>query len=162
MTRALRLLRWCEDAILAILLTLMIGLAALQIVLRNLFDTGLGWADPLLRVAVLWVGLLGAMAATRDDRQISIDALSRFLPDHWKPRVRVLTDAFTAAVAAFFAWQAGRLVLEDHASGMIAFTGVPVWLCEIILPVAVGIIALRYAIMTWSHLREALGRGASP
>ena len=54
-----------ENGLLVLLLTGMILLAMLQIVLRNGWDTGLSWADPTLRVAVLWVTLLGAMAATR-------------------------------------------------------------------------------------------------
>jgi len=138
----------------------MIVMAAVQIVLRNVFDSGISWADPMLRVSVLWVGMLGAMAATRDDRQISVDALSRFLPKRWKARVRVLTDVFTAVVAGFFSWHAARLVLEDHSSGMTAFASVPVWVCELILPVAMLIISIRYAIYAWKHLREAREGGA--
>ena len=54
-----------EDGILVSLLAAMIGLAGTQIVLRNLWDTSIGWGDPLLRVTVMRVGLLGAMAANR-------------------------------------------------------------------------------------------------
>lgn len=162
MKRVLRFLGVFEDAILASVLGVMIVIAAIQIVLRNVFDTGFLWADPMLRVSVLWVGMLGAMAATRDDRQISVDALSRFLPSSWNTRVRVLTDIFTAVVAGFFSWHAGRLVIEDHASGMTAFAWVPVWVCELILPVAMAIIAIRYAIYAWKHFREALAGEPTP
>ena len=155
MNRVLRFLGAVEDTILASVLGVMIVMAAIQIVLRNVFDTGLTWADPMLRVSVLWIGMLGAMAATRDDRQISVDALSRFLPSRWNARVRVLTDIFTTAVAGFFSWHAGRLVLEDYGSGMTAFSSVPVWVCELILPVAMAIISIRYAIYAWKHFREA-------
>ena len=113
---AMRLLRafgLFEDAVLVLLLGAMIGVAGAQIVLRNLFDGALLWADPLLRVAVLWVGMIGAMVATRGDRQITIDVVSRFLPDRWRAGVRVVTDLFTAAVAAAVAWSALRLVLGD-------------------------------------------------
>ncbi len=73
-----------EDALLVLILAAMVGLAATQIVLRNLFDGAILWADPMLRVAVLWVGMIGAMVATRIDKQISVDAVSRFLPLRWK------------------------------------------------------------------------------
>ena len=138
---------------------MMIILAAVQIVLRNVFGTAILWGDPMLRVSVLWVGMLGAMAATRDDRQISVDVLSRFLPKHWKPRLRVITDTFTAAVAAFLCWHAVRLVLVDRADSMIAFGSVPVWVCELVLPLAAGVIAIRYALYAVLHLRQALGQG---
>ena len=43
-----------EDALLVLLLSVMIGLASTQILLRNLLDSGFVWIDPLLRVLVLW------------------------------------------------------------------------------------------------------------
>ena len=49
-----------------LLLLVMILLATTQILLRDLLETGLSWADPVLRLLVLWLALLGAMAATRD------------------------------------------------------------------------------------------------
>jgi TRAP-type C4-dicarboxylate transport system permease small subunit len=157
--RLLRLLHIIEDAILATVLGGMIVLAVIQIVLRNAFDASLLWGDAMLRVSVLWVGMLGAMAATRDDRQISVDVLSRFLPPHTRPRVRVVTDTFTAAVAAFLAWHAGRLVIADRADGMTAFASVPVWVCELVLPIAAGVIAARYTLLAVTHLRQTVAPG---
>ena len=161
-SRLLRLLHAVEDSILAAVLGVMIILAAVQIVLRNVFDTAILWGDPMLRVSVLWVGMLGAMAATRDDRQISVDVLSRFLPEQWKPRLRVITDTFTAAVSAFLAWHAARLVLADRADGIIAFASVPVWVCELVLPFAAAIIAIRYTLYAIRHLHQIVQPGSEP
>ena len=58
-----RLIDHLEAALLAVLLFGLVGLSGLQIVLRNGFDDSLVWIDPLLRLAVLWLGLLGAVAA---------------------------------------------------------------------------------------------------
>lgn len=144
-----------EDAILVLLLSAMIVLAGAQIVLRNLFDGAILWADPLLRVAVLWVGMVGAMVATRNDRQITIDALSRFLPVHWKSRLRVVTDLFTSVVSAVVAWSAFRLMMEDRAAGGVSIGFVPVWLCESILPVAFAAISVRYLLYAIMHVKES-------
>ncbi len=62
-----------EDALLVALLGVLLLLASTQILLRNLFDAGLTWADPLLRVLVLWLGLLGAMIASRSGKHITLD-----------------------------------------------------------------------------------------
>jgi len=51
-----------EDGILVVLLSVMILVAAAQILLRNFFDIGLSWGDQALRILVLWVGLMGAVA----------------------------------------------------------------------------------------------------
>ena len=56
-----------ESGLLALILFLLIVLAAWQVVARNFFDGGLLWGDGFVRVAVLWVTLIGAMVASRKD-----------------------------------------------------------------------------------------------
>ena len=151
--RLLRVTAFVEDALLVLILAAMVVLSATQIVLRNLFDGAILWADPMLRVGVLWVGMIGAMVATRGDKQISVDAVSRFLPPRMKARVRVVTDLFTAVVSAVVAWSAYRLVLDDRAAGVTAVAFVPVWMCEIVIPIAFAIIAIRYLLYAVKHAK---------
>jgi len=157
-SRLLRATALVEDALLVLILAAMVGLAATQIVLRNLFDGAILWADPMLRVGVLWVGMIGAMVATRSDKQISVDAVSRFLPARWKARVRIITDLFTAVVSAVVAWSALRLVLDDRAAGGTAVAFVQVWVCEAILPLAFGVIALRYLLFAIKHMKASVAK----
>jgi TRAP-type C4-dicarboxylate transport system permease small subunit len=155
----LRILAAIEDGLLVVLLALLITLAAGQIVLRNLMDTSLLWADPAIRVMVLWIGMIGAMVATRFDKQISVDAVSRFLPARWKAAARIVTDLFTSAVCAALAWNAARLIVEDRGSGLKVFGSVPLWVCELVLPLAFGVIALRYLASAVLHGKQALAAG---
>ncbi len=154
-----RVLRWlgtAEDALLVILLAAMIGLATWQIVARNVFSTAIIWGDPLLRALVLWVGFLGAVAAARDDRQINVDVVSRFVAEPWRSRIRVVTDLFTASVAGFLAWQALRFVKDARAFDEIAFASVPLWVTASVLPLAFGLLTMRYLLLTGFHLRRSL------
>jgi TRAP-type C4-dicarboxylate transport system permease small subunit len=66
-----------EQTLVSIFLSVMILIAFLQIVLRNLFATGFTWGDPLVRNLVLWVGFIGAAIATREGKHISIDVVSQ-------------------------------------------------------------------------------------
>lgn len=159
--RLLRALSLVEDGLLVALLAFLIALAAAQIALRNLFDTSLLWADPAVRVMVLWVGMIGAVVATRFDKQISVDVVSRFLPERWKAAARVATDLFTAAVSLALAWHSARLLLEDRAGGTMVVASVPLWLCELVLPVAFGVIGLRYLAYAVAHGRSAIAAGAA-
>jgi len=143
-----------EDALLVLILSTMVVLAGGQILLRNLLDVGLVWADPLLRVLVLWVGLVGAIAAARADRHIAIDLLSRLLPARVRRLTRMLTDACTAAVCGLLAWHAARFVAVEYESGAIAFAAVPAWVCELILPVGFAVIGLRYLALLVGRLHE--------
>jgi len=146
-----------EDALLVVMLALMIGLASWQIVARNVLDTALIWADPLLRTLVLWVGFLGAVAAARDDRQINVDVMSRFVDEPWRSRIRVVTDFFTALVSGFLAWQALRFVKDAREYGEIAFSSVPLWLTASVLPIAFTLLSVRYLLLTGFHLRQSFG-----
>jgi TRAP-type C4-dicarboxylate transport system permease small subunit len=133
-----------EEGLLVLILTAMILLAAWQILLRNLFDSGLFWADPALRMMVLWLALLGAIAATQDDRHIRIDLFSRFLSPRGKALTHLITDLFSGVVCALIAWHAGRLVYFEWQDGRELFGGLPAWLGESIIPLGFGIMALRF------------------
>lgn len=156
--RFLRVLHLLEDGLLVAVLAGMILLAVIQIVLRNLAGGGLLWGDALLRLMVLWLGVLGAAAATREDRQISIDVLSRFLSPRFRAASRLLTSLFTAAVCSVLAWHGWRLVAMDREAAITAFASVPAWLCQLVIPVGFGLIALRSLVRVFGHARR-LGTG---
>ena len=159
-----RVLHKVEDIFLALLLGAMIVLAPLQIFLRNFFDAGILWADPLLRVLVLWVGLMGAVAASRADRHIRIDAASRLLPPRLAGLLALLTSLVTAVVAGIVAWHSMRFVADEWEYESTAFSGIPAWMLEVVIPAAFTFIALRYGLRTFRHLKALLdggGQGAS-
>jgi TRAP-type C4-dicarboxylate transport system permease small subunit len=133
-----------EEALMLVMLSLMILLATLQILLRNLFDSGLFWADPALRMLVLWLALLGAIAATREQRHIRIDLFSRYLSARGKNVVQGVNDLFSALVCALIGWHAGRLVYFEWQDGTQLFGGLPAWLGELIIPLGFGVMALRF------------------
>ena len=144
---ALAFLRRLEDGILVSLLILMIGMAAGQVVLRNFFDSGLYWSDSLVRVAVLWVALVGAMVASRDDSHIRIDLVSRLVSPAYKHWVERLTRLFTFIVLCLFTWGSGNFVYYEYVDEAIAFGDVPAWMLEVIMPVGGGVMAVRYLLL---------------
>ena len=151
-----------EDTLLVLLLGAMICLASTQILLRNLFDSGFVWIDPILRVLVLWLGLLGAMVATRSDKQISIDVLSRYI----EGKIQYLLQAAVAQISAWTclviaAYGIGWVRL-DFADGLVVFAGIPAWLLEAIIPISFGVIGLRYLATSWYSARQFIRLRNSP
>jgi TRAP-type C4-dicarboxylate transport system permease small subunit len=139
-----RIILLIEDSLLVLLLTLMILLSTAQILLRNLFDSGISWGDPALRLMVLWVALLGAMVATRDNNHININILSYFLSEKNQARVQRVTDLFASIVCGLIAWHATSLVIMEKQDSTIAFASFPTWMGESIIPIGFGVIALRF------------------
>jgi TRAP-type C4-dicarboxylate transport system permease small subunit len=160
--RSLGTLHRLEDGLLALILGAMVLLAPLQIALRDFFDTGVPWIDPLLRVLVLWVGLLGALAASRDHRHITVDVFARNLAERPQAAARAVTGFFAAGVSALVAWNAFRFVAEEFGYGSEAFAGLPAWIFEAVVPASFGLIALRYLLAATRDARDLLRPPGAP
>jgi TRAP-type C4-dicarboxylate transport system permease small subunit len=142
-----------EDGILVALLTLMMGVAVVQILLRNFSGTGIIWGDVLVRIAVLWLGLVGAMVAARQDKHISIDLVMRYLPERLRMCVNAIVRLFAAVVCAWTAYYSFIFVVAEYTEGGLAFGQVPVWVCEAVIPLAFTVMALRYLAMSVPQFR---------
>lgn len=139
--------RQLESIALVTLLSSMIVLAVGQIVLREVFDTGIIWADELLKIMVLWLAMVGSIAACRDDRHIRIDVLSHLLPDWLMQISRVIVDVFAALVCAVIAWQAWRYLQIEIEFEDRVLVDTPAWIAHVILPLAFALISYRFVIL---------------
>jgi len=150
-----RLLHLTEDALLVFSLLAMLFIALLQIILRNGFDSGMLWAESFSRILVLWVAMLGAMVATRENNHISIDAVSRYLPVTWRPFVSALTLLMAATVCAVVAWFSLEFVRFEYVDQTIAFANVPNWACQAILPLGFAVMSVRFLVLVFKTAVQA-------
>lgn len=137
-----------EKGLLVSVVLIMIGMAVLQIILRNGFGFGIIWAEPLVRSMVLWTALLGGMLAARDNEHIKIDVLLPLLPSSIRRGVVGLMSLFAAAVCLLASYFCLQFVLIEQEFGAIAFAQLPNWLIAVILPVAFAVMGLRYFALT--------------
>ena len=146
--------RTLENIVLVAMLTSMILLAVGQIVLRELFDTGIIWIDELVKLMVLWLAMVGSVAASRDDRHIRIDVLSHILPKWAIKLTRVIVDLFAAAVCAVIAWQAWRYLQLEIEFEDVVLVDVPAWIVHSIIPAAFLLISYRFVILAVKKVGE--------
>jgi TRAP-type C4-dicarboxylate transport system permease small subunit len=144
--------RWLENALLVTLFAGLMLLAVTQIAMRNVWSAGLPWADGMIRIGVLWIAILGAVAASRDGKHIAIDLAPRLLPARWVGRVLVIAEAFTAAVAATMAWYAWAFVHDSRTFGDVMLGGWPAWLFQAVLPIGFALIAYRYLLRAFGRI----------
>jgi TRAP-type C4-dicarboxylate transport system permease small subunit len=144
--RIVAAIRSFENVLLVVAVLALIALAAGQIIARAVFGTGWVWLDPLTRALVLWAGLLGAVVAARDEKHINLDALTRQLSG-WPLRLaRLVALGAASVVSGALAWYSLGLIALDREGGTMAFGPVPTWWVQLILPLAFGLMALRFAI----------------
>ena len=154
--------RLAENAALVVLLAALVLLAVGQIVLREVFETGFFRADELIKLLVLWLAMVGSIAATRDNRHIRIDALSHLLPDGAVTAIRLFVDVFAAIVCAVIAWQAWRYLQLEIEFEDTVLINVPAWLAHVIVPAAFALMSYRFAVSVVRGFvqaaRDAAGR----
>lgn len=117
-----------------------------QIVMREVFGTGFGWADELVRLMVLWLALVGSIAACRENRHIRIDALSHVMPDTAVSIIRIVVDLFAAVVCGIIAVQAWRYLQIEIEYEDTVLVNTPAWIAHAILPAAFLLISYRFSI----------------
>lgn len=160
--RAERLGRLLENSVLVGVLSAMILLAGLQILLRNFVGAGFSWADEALRLMVLWIAMIGAVAASREYRHISIDILSRFVPPTARLWSALIIDLFTAGVSFALCWSSYEFVAQAFEFNDRLLGDLPAWPFQAVLPVAFGLIGYRYTVWSLTRVKAILQPEPSP
>ena len=143
-----------ENVALVALLGGMMLLAVAQIVMREVFNSGVAWGGEVLKLMVLWLAMIAAIAASRDNRHIRVDAISHLLPETAIRISRVIVDVFAAVVCCVVAWQAWRyLQLEIEFEDTVVIN-TPAWLVHAIVPVGFAVTGYRFFV---GAVRKAFG-----
>ena len=160
--RAERSVRTLETWLIVVVLSGLILLGAAQIVLRNVFSIGFAWGDGLARLAVLWLALLGALAASRDGRHITMGALTRWLPPALQTAAAVCAEWFAGVVTGALAWYAAVFVADSREFGDVLLEDVPAWWLQAVMPVAFALMACAFLVRGARRLLGSRAIGRSP
>lgn len=133
-----------EDLLLSGLLLALLALAIAQILMRVLADAGASWVEPVSRLLVMWLALLGALAATRERRHLAIDALPRLLAPLPRRIAWVVSQLAGAVAAAVLAWLGADLIALELQAPAYLPGGLPSWWGMLVLPLGFGLMALRF------------------
>jgi C4-dicarboxylate transporter, DctQ subunit len=143
-----------ESALLIGLLLSTILIAVAQIILRNLFDIGLFWAESYIRISVLWVVLLGATIASRNNEHIAIDFFVHKMNDKIRSITQRITNFFSATLCFVIAYHSLVFIQSEYEDGSIAFGAIPNWFCEAIIPFTFAMIAMRYLVAAIFNIQQ--------
>ena len=141
-----------EKFTLTVMLSVMILLAFIQIILRNVFSSGIAWGDPLVRYLVLWVAFIGASLATREGKHITIEVFSRWLSDRGNRFLQAISSLISALVCALLVFAGWTFVSNEAQMGGTTFLQIPLWIPQIIIPVAFAMMTLRFSLRFFARL----------
>lgn len=134
-----------ERALACTAIAAMVLLPLAEIAARWLLQRGVPGSIPFVQHLTLWVGMLGAGLAAREQRMLALGT-GTFLP---AGLVRDAAQTAAAAVGAFASAMLFRgaveLVRLEYDAGSIVAVGVPVWVAQLVLPLGFALVALRLA-----------------
>jgi C4-dicarboxylate transporter DctM subunit len=144
-----------ENSIALVAMAGIIILPLAEIVLRKWFATGIPGAAPFAQHLTMWVGMLGAAIAARDGKLLSLATGEMLAHSKTAHLAKFVTGVVGAAVTTVFVVGGINLVKLDRADGSEIAAGVPVWVADLVLPIAFGLIALR---LVWRASPHWIGR----
>jgi len=141
-----------ESYLLILLVIVMVLLSFLQVLFRNLFSYGFLWADPLLRYMVMWVGFLGAVLATHQEKHFSIEFLNRFLSPRTFHIIQCGVSIFAMIVAFLLSRAALQFLLQGIEAQEKGLFDLPRRVYFVIIPAGFGLITLHFLFHVIQHL----------
>lgn len=132
-----------EDGLICVVFAVMTLLPLLEVLSRKLRGEGLPGSASVVQHLTLWAAFLGALLCTRERAHLSLST-AELLPEGLpRQSARVFTHTVAAGVTALLAYAAVQLVVADSANNQPVFWNVPSWWIELIMPIALGFMAVR-------------------
>jgi C4-dicarboxylate transporter DctM subunit len=98
-----------------------------------------------LQQLTLWLAFLGGLLATREGRHLTLSTAELFGEGRVRRVGRVMAAAISAATVAVLTYASLGLIGANRQQGNVLPNGIPEWVSELVMPVALGLMALRFA-----------------
>lgn len=143
--------------VLCTLLLLILGF--LPIVLRSVFDRSLVWAPELSRLLVLWITFFGASLAIRENKHISLEVLTQFLPQSIARYTKALVCLFVVLVCArftyigyhYYIFETFNINMGDFLFGTLAKT-----YFKVIYPLGFGLFTFHFTVKLTDSVKDIM------
>ncbi len=145
MARISQWFAFIETGVVILLVGFVTAFGLVQIILRNLFATGLLWGDSFLRHAVLWICMLGATRAVAENRHIHIDLLLKVLPPTLGRVLSIIARTLPVLVSLILLHASWAFVQNERLGNDLAFGSIPVWWLQLIFPFSFLVMTVRFA-----------------
>src|ERR1035437_91190 len=123
---ALRLACQGENLLLVVALAAMLLRPVTEILLRQVFKTGVSGSSAIVQHLTLIVGMLGGAIAARDRRLLALSPIQTLLKGRARLAAKVFSSGFAAAICFFLCLASLQYVLAVKPLGKILVYGIPV------------------------------------
>ena len=136
-------LKWGEDTLAFVIFTAMTLLPVLETVAR-LFDTNsIPASQVLVQHMTLWIGLLGAVLAARQNKLLALTRKPLFLQEEDIHIGRWIAKVTTFLVLIALTWGSWQLLKVEFRNPFDIAPNIPRWLAQSIMPIGFGLMAVQ-------------------
>ena len=142
--RILSGLRRLEDATLVAIFAGIVVLPIVEALGRPIRGFNIPGASAYMHHLVLWLSFLGGLVVTRERKHLRLSTAEAIPEGRWRDGVRVFAAGVSAAVCVVLAYASWQVVQVNRINAKTLSIGLPEWVSEMVMPVALALIALRF------------------
>jgi TRAP-type C4-dicarboxylate transport system permease small subunit len=109
------------------LMTVMVGTVSLQVAMRYLMNSSIGWGDELSRLTFVWSIFLGIPLGIRAGAHIGMEIVTARLPDGLRDVLTRVMAAAGAALMTLAAYEAATVAWDQWDEKMASFDASAQW-----------------------------------
>jgi C4-dicarboxylate transporter, DctM subunit len=98
-----------------------------------------------VQMLTLWLAFVGGLVATREGKHLTLSTAELFGDGRAARAARIFAYSVAAATVGVLAYAATQVVIADRDGGKMLPIGVPEWVLETIMPIALAFMAARFA-----------------
>jgi tripartite ATP-independent transporter DctM subunit len=136
-------LRWGEDIMSLAIFSALTFIPAFETVMRLFQRPGIPASPIIVQHLTLWIGFLGAILATRQNKLLALTTRPLFSPDPTFHFGRWMAKTISLIVVLLLMWGSLVLVYWEFKYPINIAPGLPRWLAQIIMPIGFGLIAIQ-------------------
>jgi C4-dicarboxylate transporter DctM subunit len=147
--------RKLEEGILVVAIGFAAFVPLLDILGRPLGGLHVPGSASYVQQLTLWLAFVGGLVATRDGTHLTLSTVELFREGLFRRLAKGFSSSVSAAAIGILAYASAGLVLADRQEGKVLPGGIPEWMSECVMPVALALMAVRFA---WAASEGYRGR----
>ncbi|PAD08233.1 hypothetical protein CHH78_19195 [Shouchella clausii] len=152
--------RYLEEVLIVSILAAMVIVISLQVLLRFVFGTSLGWSEEFSRYCFIWLIFLGASYGVKKQRHIKIDAVLLLLNQRWKVAIGIAANALFLCLALFLFIFGGKIAVQIFQWGQLSpAMDINMGFVYLAAPIGMGIASIRIIQQIVLQYRHGLHHG---
>lgn len=139
-----------EDTFITTLLLSSSLILFVNVVARYVFNTGIVWAEELVRYEIIWMVFVGGSVAVRKGIHIGVEVLLKVLPRRAEQALRVTVGLICVAFCLVLLIYSVELAQQTRSFGQrTSAMQMPFWIVQLAIPVGAGLMLIRFSQELW-------------